>query len=675
MASSSFAFCSDCDFMSWNGYLNIHSRLDQLGLPAGDSFWLFDPSGSDMALFTHDLEHKGPKHDELLAEIVAGRIDVLHSAGSYGEKFNKGYRPDRRLIGGALEYLAKNGAAPKIWSNHGDAFNIQNIGGAVPQSYHRGDLPGSETFILDLLIEFGIDFFWLDRLLINDPQGAYRLVSREQTRAGFDIRSFSRFMGMAVSPNGQNLGRQLSEANLQAFQDRQQSTVLYQHWGCHHDAGRIAYTPPMGDELTSSSIEGLERLAQAHHDGKIKVVRLTELLKAESEKNLGDEAQRIGRHVVSPEEKKADNFYFNQYNKYSVEYFRNRLANMGVSGSVALDAGCGVGQWSFALTDLGFDEVVGIDASEQAIQYVESMTALLRQTSPKFSLGSIEALPYSSGYFDFLISYGVIFCARVDVALKEFARVLKPQSEAYICLNADGWYQYLIDVRFAAQSFGKKSIYALPLWNAFFDRVGGREHFLELEKFPSVQELLQVPESPMSIEQSRQLIHELVANQRKQWGWVVESYSDEIVQMLAEYCRAYFLKFEAETTAANEAHEPIQVSAGRLSLWNRLRNRWRGAMTGNSSALAEPVSPKLPDMSAYSPYVQLHGSTQGRVYQPGEFQDLAYRTGFDGFVWASDARVRQEEGAVSVTPIYEADYQGHPAVWECILTRNGEQPV
>src|SRR6266404_3580204 len=152
------AFCNDCDLQSWDNYRIVHQEFAERGIPAGDSFWLFDPSGGDFGLFRRDCTEKGPRHDELLEEIAAGRLDVLHSTGSYGARFSQGLKPERRLIGEALEYLSKNARVPRVWTNHGDENNTQNIGGAIPEHYHCGDLPSSDSFILDLLLEHGVEY-------------------------------------------------------------------------------------------------------------------------------------------------------------------------------------------------------------------------------------------------------------------------------------------------------------------------------------------------------------------------------------------------------------------------------------------------------------------------------------------------------------------------------------
>ena len=128
-----------------------------------------------MGLFTHDLTHPGPQHAWLLEQISSGVIDVIHSAGSYGARFNRGYRPDRSKIEKALVYLDKHAVVPKIWTNHGDALNTQNIGGFDPALHHEGDLLGSDSYCLDLLRDYGVEYFWLDRLIWRRSWLPYRV--------------------------------------------------------------------------------------------------------------------------------------------------------------------------------------------------------------------------------------------------------------------------------------------------------------------------------------------------------------------------------------------------------------------------------------------------------------------------------------------------------------------
>lgn len=94
-------------------------------------------------------------------------------------------------------------------------------------------------------------------------------------------------------------------------------------------------------------------------------------------------------------------------------------------GSRILEAGCGVGQWVFQLSSLGF-EAHGIDISGVAIQ--KSKEAAKRHEKPDdvFVVGDLRDMPYPDGMFDLIVSWGVIeHFADPLIALQEFYRVLK----------------------------------------------------------------------------------------------------------------------------------------------------------------------------------------------------------------------------------------------------------
>lgn len=90
-----------------------------------------------------------------------------------------------------------------------------------------------------------------------------------------------------------------------------------------------------------------------------------------------------------------------------------------------LDLGCGPGAMSLPLLRAG-REVYGIDLSKEMVaQAVE----LARETpSPySFSVGDATELPYQDGFFDLVISTGVLeYIPNPRLALSEVTRVLKP---------------------------------------------------------------------------------------------------------------------------------------------------------------------------------------------------------------------------------------------------------
>ena len=155
---ATLALCNDIDFADWDTYRAAHHELrEEFGIDAEDSFWLFDPAGSDMALFKSSLNEKGPRHDELLADIQIGRLNILHAAGNF-DFATTDQRPTRRMIADGLDYLAEHARVPEVWTNHGDTGNLQNIGWPGC-TYQCGDNPAADSYVLDLLLQHGVRYF------------------------------------------------------------------------------------------------------------------------------------------------------------------------------------------------------------------------------------------------------------------------------------------------------------------------------------------------------------------------------------------------------------------------------------------------------------------------------------------------------------------------------------
>ena len=292
------AFCNDVDYGTWKAYVEVHGILRELGIAAEDSVFLYAPAGSELALFRDSVERKGPRHEELLEEIRSGRISVLHGAGEFSASETP-VRPTRRMVAEALEYLDRTARVPSIWTNHGDEGNLSNIGGAAP-TYHEGDRPDSDAYILDLLVQAGVRYFWADHHASNDfvfawPGGGAApasasagrrargdapppLVVEEGTRAGLRIRCFRRFRGpLPRAPDAETLAWQLAGERLDRLLEKGGVSVLYQHWYVRRDpSGR-----PVGGRhpaLPDATVAALRRLAELARTGTLRVVGLSELL-------------------------------------------------------------------------------------------------------------------------------------------------------------------------------------------------------------------------------------------------------------------------------------------------------------------------------------------------------------------------------------------------------------
>lgn len=282
---ATLAFSNDIDFADWATYREAHHVLrNEFGIDADESFWLFDPAGSDLALFKGSVAEKGPRHDELLQDIVDRRLTILHSAGNFTQCPPE-VRCTRGMVAEGLSYLKAHAPMPFVWVNHGGVADIQNIGGEQPV-YQQGDDPASTAYLLDLLLQEGFRYFWQDRGSSNEfvlaaPDRRDSILYTERTRSGHTITCFRRYRGaLERAPDAQTLGQQLTPDNLAALVAARGTTIIYQHWCAHRDAtgrpftaGRPVFPP--------ASLDALRRVAALRDQGVLQLPRLTALLDAQ----------------------------------------------------------------------------------------------------------------------------------------------------------------------------------------------------------------------------------------------------------------------------------------------------------------------------------------------------------------------------------------------------------
>jgi SAM-dependent methyltransferase len=95
----------------------------------------------------------------------------------------------------------------------------------------------------------------------------------------------------------------------------------------------------------------------------------------------------------------------------------------------ALDLGCGVGRHTLFLASHGF-ETHAVDGSAAGIAHLTEQ-ASRRELPVRASVGMMTALPYPAGYFDYVLSFNVIYHGDpgvVGATVAEIRRVLKPGS-------------------------------------------------------------------------------------------------------------------------------------------------------------------------------------------------------------------------------------------------------
>jgi len=134
----------------------------------------------------------------------------------------------------------------------------------------------------------------------------------------------------------------------------------------------------------------------------------------------------------------------------SVELFSIRHKKWGIDldwfkGKKCLDAGCGGGRYLVALSRLGASEVKGIDISAQAVAAANQRLkerGLDRQAQARQA--SVLAIPFSDGYFDYVVSSGVIHHAPDPYkGFSELTRVLKPGGRIFLSVYGKGGLKWL----------------------------------------------------------------------------------------------------------------------------------------------------------------------------------------------------------------------------------------
>ena len=131
-------------------------------------------------------------------------------------------------------------------------------------------------------------------------------------------------------------------------------------------------------------------------------------------------------------------------NKRSLDTYKNRLkAIQFMNMDNVLDAACGVGQWSIALSDLN-QKVFGIDLMSDRINTAKIFSDTMKKRNISFNQSPLERIPFENNFFDGCFCYGAFMFTQTNKTIKELYRVLKPGGKLYVNANDIGWYLYLL---------------------------------------------------------------------------------------------------------------------------------------------------------------------------------------------------------------------------------------
>jgi glycosyltransferase involved in cell wall biosynthesis len=298
---------NDCEYYQWRDFCRIHRWLNNaqeteygpgLNLPVSDSLWFYSerPEQLGMSYFGGSKAASASALSPYMTELLRmGLLDTLHSYGGFDMEGSFTRDHAARVV----DELDRLDVKLRVWTNHGNANNIQNLGGLWPASYTRGDMPGQAAFHADLLKEVGCRYFWLDTYATNQfalgvdgaegfshdlaqptvsPARA-RVLSPEQLRDGQHVLAFQRFRGARqLAPDPDSLSRGLSPVLLDHLQNSGGAAIIYQHLGCRREPDGKPVCRN-GEMLPSAAISSMRELADRHHGKSIWIAPLGRFLR------------------------------------------------------------------------------------------------------------------------------------------------------------------------------------------------------------------------------------------------------------------------------------------------------------------------------------------------------------------------------------------------------------
>ncbi|MBI4401207.1 MAG: methyltransferase domain-containing protein [Nitrospirae bacterium] len=317
---------------------------------------------------------------------------------------------------------------------------------------------------------------------------------------------------------------------------------------------------------------------------------------------------------------------------FGLPYYLRRLDRIMFSGGRVLDAGCGVGQWSIALSQR-FEQVECVDLNKSRLVVLQHVADRIGIGNIRIRRGSLEHLPYPDSSFGAVFCYGVIMFTAVERTLGEFFRVVRPGGRVYICLNADGWSRYLIEERGRtdeqARVAGQTTLYSTYWRRAIRSGITPSLH----QKLAMLRSLTgKVPLIDILCQMMR------FAAERLLW----KKGSRQFAQFLL-----------CHSLGGTELWDAVRRDCGEKFALNLLDDVW--AILQNARAQPQCVS--------------------ACAFQPQEFEPLVQAAGFSDFQWAVEGGLVCDWLQTPVDPKYRGTFANDLAVWECLFVKPDTQHV
>lgn len=151
----------------------------------------------------------------------------------------------------------------------------------------------------------------------------------------------------------------------------------------------------------------------------------------------------INDRIIRISESENDREFLKRVYADGIEKYKTRHKAIDFQGKEnVLDAGCGFGQWTFALAELN-SNIEAFDFSQKRIEVCRLIQKEYYPNSKiNFEIGNLEKTKFENNSFSLIFCYSSIYFTDFEKSLKELYRILKPNGKLYINTNDIGWYIY-----------------------------------------------------------------------------------------------------------------------------------------------------------------------------------------------------------------------------------------
>ena len=154
--------------------------------------------------------------------------------------------------------------------------------------------------------------------------------------------------------------------------------------------------------------------------------------------------------------------------------YKKHLTRIGFTGKKKiLDAGCGFGQWTFAMAQTS-KHVIGIDSDSRRLSVSTQLASINDVKNVEFYQENLEDIPDFEETFDAIFCYSAVYLTDYYKVFRNFFRSLKKGGDLYICTNGPGWYLYnIIEQPNPSTDFHPRRYGIQTLWNTLIRKRSG----------------------------------------------------------------------------------------------------------------------------------------------------------------------------------------------------------